>query len=132
MSSPLDVWPHFAALVQARLERGATDYGDRSLEKPPATLADEIAEELADVCGWSVVLYTRVQALRERLALLEQPDCCTLQLTADETSVLDGLAASMKCSREKVIRLAMLALADKFDGAERFAQVIEDLERTKP
>ena len=57
----------FAAMVAERLEQGRRQYGDRSFELPPSELASEIEEELADVCGWAFVLWTRVRRLRARL-----------------------------------------------------------------
>lgn len=67
--SPLGVWPQFSRLVGARLETGAREYAG---QKPtlPETI-DEILEELLDVCGWSVVAFARIQALRARAAELD-------------------------------------------------------------
>jgi len=57
----------FTALVAERLEQGRRQYGDRSFTRPPAELASEIEEELADVCGWAYVLWCRVRRLKARL-----------------------------------------------------------------
>ena len=57
----------FAAMVAARLEQGRRAYGDRSFERDPAEVAGEIEEELADICGWSFILWTRVRRLKARL-----------------------------------------------------------------
>ena len=57
----------FASMVAQRLEQGRRQYGDQSFARPPAELAAEIEEELADVCGWAFVLWTRVRRLRERV-----------------------------------------------------------------
>lgn len=55
----------FLAVVRARLERGRTDFEDRSLDRPATELVDEIGEELADVAGWAAVLWVRLQRIRE-------------------------------------------------------------------
>ena len=60
-------WLEFTALVCARLEKGAKEYADQSFTRPPAELAAEIEEELADVCGWAFLLWCRVQALAKRV-----------------------------------------------------------------
>ena len=61
----------FFELVAARLEAGRKEYGDRSFERKGEELIDEIIEELADVCGWSYILFDRLQKLREKIAKLE-------------------------------------------------------------
>lgn len=66
---PRVVWPEFSELVHDRLQAGARAYACQS-RTLPETL-DEIAEELADVCGWSVVAFARIQSLRARAAELE-------------------------------------------------------------
>ena len=53
----------FMAEVRARCEAGAEAYGDRSFTRPPSELLAEVAEELADVCGWSFVLWRRVAGM---------------------------------------------------------------------
>jgi hypothetical protein len=64
----MDRWPEFAAAVVARLEKGREAYGDGSFNRLPGELLGEIKEELADVCGWSFVLWCRLHDLEARLA----------------------------------------------------------------
>ena len=59
----------FFSRVVARLEQGRREYGDRSFYRPAAELLDEIQQELEDVCGWSVILWSRLQHLRDDLAI---------------------------------------------------------------
>ena len=54
----------FVARLRARLEAGAATYGDRSFTRPAAELVDEIQQELEDVCGWSLLLWIRLERLR--------------------------------------------------------------------
>jgi hypothetical protein len=58
----------FLEQVRARHEAGRAEYGDRSYALQPAQLAEEIQEELADVCGWSAVLWARLEAAKEAAA----------------------------------------------------------------
>ena len=57
----------FAAAVECRLQQGAKIYGDRSFTLPPDVLADEIEEELLDVCAWSFILWCRLRGMRGRM-----------------------------------------------------------------
>lgn len=59
----------FFARVQARLEQGERDYGNKSFTRPAGELLDEIQQELEDVCGWSTILWSRLQRLRDELAI---------------------------------------------------------------
>lgn len=56
----------FTRRVFARLEQGAREYGDTSLNLPAPRLLDEVQQELEDVCGWSLLLWMRLERLRER------------------------------------------------------------------
>jgi len=50
---------HQAVLV--RLEAGAREYGDRSLERPEVELLGEVHEELVDAIGWTCLLLARLR-----------------------------------------------------------------------
>ncbi len=54
----------FVERLRARLEAGATTYGASSFERPAAELLDEVQQELEDVCGWSLLLWIRLDRLR--------------------------------------------------------------------
>lgn len=62
----------FVARLRARLVTGATTYGDASFTRPAAELVDEVQQELEDVCGWSLLLWIRLDRLRGRVAAAEQ------------------------------------------------------------
>ncbi len=53
--------------VAARLEKGRETYGDRSFDRPPDELVDEVEEELLDVAGWGFILWCRMESLRARI-----------------------------------------------------------------
>lgn len=54
----------FVARLRQRLIRGAETYGDTSFKRPAAELVDEVQQELEDVCGWSLLLWTRLERVR--------------------------------------------------------------------
>lgn len=62
----------FEQRVAARLERGAIEYGDKSMRRPAVDLIDEIQQELEDVTGWSAILWLRLENLREKAVSVEQ------------------------------------------------------------
>ena len=50
----------FLQAVDARLEKGAIEYGDTSPSKPYSVLADEVEQELLDVAGWCCHLWRKI------------------------------------------------------------------------
>ena len=69
--------PHldqFVGRLRARLATGAATYGDRSFTRPAVELVDEIQQELEDVCGWSLLLWIRLERIRGLGQRLEQGD----------------------------------------------------------
>ena len=58
----------FMGAVEKRLEHGEREHGQRSLDRPLKELAREIAEELEDVAGWSVILWKRLKGIEAELA----------------------------------------------------------------
>lgn len=69
----LQQWPAFASEIYARLDMGKRTYGDDSFERPAERLIVEIQQELMDVCGWSFILWHRLESLKALVASLE--DC---------------------------------------------------------
>lgn len=64
-------FPVFTEEIHARAQRGAVEYGDRSYERPLPELIDETMEELADVCGWSFILWSRLRDLKAKVAVID-------------------------------------------------------------
>ena len=62
----------FVELLRGRLRTGAEQYGNSSFERPLMDVIGEIEQELLDTSGWSLVVWTRLQRLRERVVKLEQ------------------------------------------------------------
>lgn len=54
--------PQFLAAVDARLEKGAVEYGDTSPSKNYSVLVDEVQQELLDVAGWACQMWRKVNA----------------------------------------------------------------------
>ena len=63
---------NFVARLRARLITGAATYGDTSLTRPAPELVDEIQQELEDVCGWSLLLWIRLERLKQNVDAKEQ------------------------------------------------------------
>jgi len=64
-------WLAFVAQIEARMEAGRREYGEKSFSRDPLELLAEIREELADVAGWSFILWCR---LREMERMLDRAD----------------------------------------------------------
>lgn len=58
----------FIARLRQRLVVGAATYGDTSFTRPAAELVDEVQQELEDVCGWSLLLWIRLERVRRSAA----------------------------------------------------------------
>jgi hypothetical protein len=69
MSQHLDnaTFDRFVNRLRARLQAGAKEYGDVSFTRPVVELVDEIQQELEDVSGWSLLLWSRLEKLRRRV-----------------------------------------------------------------
>jgi len=63
----LDRLPEFFSKIETRLLAGAREYGDKSFKKDPRELIEEITQELLDVCGWSYILYRRLEILKQAM-----------------------------------------------------------------
>ena len=61
----------FVARLRGRLEAGAATYGDTSFQRPATDLVEEIQGELEDVAGWALLLWVRIERLRERVQRLD-------------------------------------------------------------
>ncbi len=71
--TPLDAdLDRFVARLRARLVAGAGTYGDTSFSRPAADLVDEIQQELEDVCGWSLLLWIRLERVRRSAARITE------------------------------------------------------------
>jgi hypothetical protein len=57
----------FVARLRACLEVGAANYADASCTRPAASLIDEIQQELEDDCGWSLLLWIRLDRVHARV-----------------------------------------------------------------
>lgn len=68
-------WPAFADAVRRRLILGKRSYASEpASEKPLGMLCDEVSNEIFDLCGWSFLLYRRVEAMRAKLEAAEKGD----------------------------------------------------------
>ena len=59
------VFPEFTERLHARMEKGFLEYGDASFDRTVGDLLTEIEEEVLDICGWSVILYSKIKEMRK-------------------------------------------------------------------
>ena len=67
-------WPVYIDAVKNRLIAGASTYGDNSFHLPAENLIHEIQAELEDVCGWSWLLWCRLESVIAKLKENEHGD----------------------------------------------------------
>ena len=70
MLNPHDQIEDFFFAVNARMEKGAKEYGNRSFSEDPEKLIREIQEESEDIAGWSFILWRRLKGLENALRYL--------------------------------------------------------------
>ena len=58
------VFSEFMEKLWDRMEKGYLEYGDKSFDRTPAELITEIEEEILDICGWAVILYSKVKEMK--------------------------------------------------------------------
>lgn len=77
--------------------------------RPATELIAEVQEELADVCGWSAILWSRLQRLRDAAARIDHEDPRA------------QLAARLNQTRERLEQTEHLVEPDRLPlvGAER-------------
>lgn len=56
----------FTEALHRKLEAGSKTYGEASFKRPQKEIIEEIQEELVDVSGWSWILWSRLEALKEQ------------------------------------------------------------------
>lgn len=59
-------WDDFLLALEEKLGKGAVAYGEASFNFSSAKLLDEIQAECLDLAGWGYILWSKVEALRER------------------------------------------------------------------
>ena len=57
----------FIERFKERLVLGASEYQNKSFDRPPSEIREEILEELEDCAVWSFILWVRVSASLKRL-----------------------------------------------------------------
>lgn len=60
----------FFKAIRARLIVGKRTYGDKSFYSPLEKTILEIQEELMDVCGWAVVLNSKLEDLKKKCQII--------------------------------------------------------------
>lgn len=102
-----DTFDAFLAQVRSRLERGREVFADRSLERTGPELLSEVQEELADVAGWSALLWSRLERLRAELQRVDPgPDHGTAVRPLEGDAALDAIEAEIAADELDRARLA--------------------------
>ena len=57
----------FVELLDKRMKKGYKEYRDKSFNRDDKSLVEEIQEELLDVCGWSVIMFAKLEELKKKL-----------------------------------------------------------------
>ena len=103
------LWERYAARVVARLETGRDEYGDVSLSQPTEKLIDEVQQELEDVAGWGLILWTRLQRCRKAAARIDKEhndELSALRAVADAGRACLTVVASNECDEMLMDRLS--------------------------
>ncbi len=61
----------FIDTMDKRMAKGYEEYGDGSFKLPPDELLREVEEEVLDICGWSLILYTRIKNIRNKIGSID-------------------------------------------------------------
>ena len=73
MSKTIEAFPAFAERVRTRLEAGRVyETTNPAVERSSLDLIRQIQEEIEDICGWSVGLWARLEALRRLAAKVDE------------------------------------------------------------
>jgi hypothetical protein len=98
--APLRAWPAFAARVHARLEAGAREYPG-SPDRAELDLLDEVQQELEDVCGWSCVLWAKLEAIKARVAARGVPAADVSELARERRHTAELIAEVARLRAER-------------------------------
>lgn len=63
----------YLANVRRRIVAGATEYGDRSFDRPSSEIIGELSEESEDLGGWGFILWERQRRLAATAAARPEP-----------------------------------------------------------
>lgn len=59
-------WADFEEALKAKLQRGFSEYGDGSFDRPTQEILQELQEEALDLAGWGMILWSKIKRARER------------------------------------------------------------------
>lgn len=62
----------FVEKLNAKMKQGFKDYGDKSFSRPPIELVEEIEEELLDICGWSMIMWCKLEDIKVKTKELNE------------------------------------------------------------
>jgi len=69
-NKPMLYKKHFNKFVKAlntKMEKGYQEYSDDSFNLPAENVIQEMIEETEDIAGWGLILWVRLQKMKEKL-----------------------------------------------------------------
>jgi hypothetical protein len=57
----------FVKLLDAKMLKGYKQYGDESFKREPSDLIGELQQEVIDISGWGMILYSRLEEMKLKL-----------------------------------------------------------------
>jgi hypothetical protein len=57
----------FVKLLDAKMKKGFLQYGDKSFDRPAEDLISELQAEMLDISGWGMILFHRLEEMRNKL-----------------------------------------------------------------
>lgn len=64
----LGYFDRFTDQLYAKMQLGHKLYGNDAFREHPLKLLSEVKEELIDISGWSIILYSRIENLEHAIA----------------------------------------------------------------
>lgn len=55
----------FISKLDAKMTEGHKEYGDGVFQDDPIALIEQLELELIDICGWGLILWTRLQHIKQ-------------------------------------------------------------------
>jgi len=62
----------FVNLLNEKMEKGFQEYGDKSFDRDPVELINELEQEVIDISGWGMILYSRLEDMKKKAEELKK------------------------------------------------------------
>jgi len=61
------IWDNFIQQLHDKMVKGYKEYGDESFNRAPQDLIKELQAETLDLAGWGLILWARLEAMKDKL-----------------------------------------------------------------